>query len=246
VRLQGVGAASSVINANTHPAGKMDVWRQKVNCLFGLALNGQPYTNTSTPGTNPFDPTGTAVCGSTNGTPWNYFNATPNNPQVDRLPLEATLGWDANLNGNLAELLQEPSLMGALEGAGITVLSKGVDFHGQNPFDNTLLAGFPAGTTHLTSADCGMGTQGTGGFVANPFPSSFHCNPSRIDGLTVTNSSQGGGGIFVHGWGMTWRSPTTESPTIPEPFRAASTLARVNFLHRICRGAPQTRLPAPA
>jgi len=201
VRLQGVGAASSVINANTHPAGKMDVWRQKVNCLFGLALNGQPYTNTSTPGTNPFDPTGTAVCGSTNGTPWNYFNATPNNPQVDRLPLEATLGWDANLNGNLAELLQEPSLMGALEGAGITVLSKGVDFHGQNPFDNTLLAGFPAGTTHLTSADCGMGTQGTGGFVANPFPSSFHCNPSRIDGLTVTNSSQGGGGIFVHGWG---------------------------------------------
>ncbi len=58
VRLQGVGAASSVINANTHPAGKMDVWRQKVNCLFGLALNGQPYTNTSTPGTNPFDTAG--------------------------------------------------------------------------------------------------------------------------------------------------------------------------------------------
>jgi hypothetical protein len=27
------------------------------------------------------------------------------------------------------------------------------------------------------------------------------CNPSRIDGLSVTNSSQGGGGIFVHGWG---------------------------------------------
>jgi hypothetical protein len=26
------------------------------------------------------------------------------------------------------------------------------------------------------------------------------CNPSRIDGLTVTNSSQGGGGIFVHAW----------------------------------------------
>ena len=38
-------------------------------------------------------------------------------PQVDRLPLEATVGWDATLNGNLAELLQEPTLMGALEGA---------------------------------------------------------------------------------------------------------------------------------
>ena len=40
VRLQGVGAASSVINANTHPAGKLDVWRQRVNCLFGLNLSG--------------------------------------------------------------------------------------------------------------------------------------------------------------------------------------------------------------
>lgn len=26
------------------------------------------------------------------------------------------------------------------------------------------------------------------------------CNPSSIDGLTVMNSSQGGGGIFAHGW----------------------------------------------
>ena len=37
VRLQGVGAASSIINANTHPAGKLDPWRAQVNCLFGLA-----------------------------------------------------------------------------------------------------------------------------------------------------------------------------------------------------------------
>ena len=47
VRLQGVGAASSIINANAHPAGKMDSWRKAVNCLLGLAVNGQPY---STPG----------------------------------------------------------------------------------------------------------------------------------------------------------------------------------------------------
>src|SRR5438445_293719 len=97
VRLQGVGAASSVINANTHPAGKLDDWRQRVTCLFGLGLNGSPTT----------------WCGAC-GSGWFGFNATPNNPQVDRLPLEATVGWDANLNGNLAELLQEPSLMGAL------------------------------------------------------------------------------------------------------------------------------------
>ena len=48
-----------------------------------------------------------------------------NNPQVDRLPLEAVIGWDTSLNGNLAQLLQEPSLMGAYEGAGITVVAKG-------------------------------------------------------------------------------------------------------------------------
>ena len=179
VRLQGVGAASSVINANTHPAGatKLTDWRTRVNCLFGLGIDGSPNTWDST-------------CGSG----WFGFNAIAGAPQVDRLPLEATVGWDASLNGNLAELLQEPSLMGALEGAGITVLAKGVDFHGANPFDPTLLGGFPTTTTLLTSGNCG----GTG---ANPFPSSFQCNPSSIDGLSITNSSQGGGGIFVHGWG---------------------------------------------
>jgi hypothetical protein len=184
VRLQGVGAASSVIDANTHPAGKLDDWRARVNCLFGLGLNGSPNTWQS-------------AC----GTGWFGFNATPNNPQVDRLPLEATVGWDASLNGNLAELLQEPSLMGALEGAGITVLSKGVNFHGASPWDPTLLGGFPTGTTLLTattnSSNCGSNSTS----AHNPFPSSFQCNPSGIDGLSITDSSQGGGGIFVHGWG---------------------------------------------
>jgi hypothetical protein len=192
VRLQGVGAASSIIDGNTHPAGKLDVWRREVNCLFGLALDGAPYTAGS--GTNPYDPNGTFSCPAAG---WNFFTGTPNNPQVDRLPLEATVGWDANLNANLAEMLQEPTLMGALEGAAITVLSKGADFHGQNPFDPTLLAGFPTGTTLLTAANCGANTAS----VHNPFPSSFQCSPSSIDGLGITNSSQGGGGIFVHGWG---------------------------------------------
>ena len=124
VRLQGVGAASSVIDANTHPAGKLDPWRRQVNCLFGLALNGTPITPASNgnPG-NPYDSTGQFTCSSNM-----QF-------QIDRLPLEATVGWDATLNGNLAELLQEPTLMGALEGAAITVLSKGVTFpSGSNPF----------------------------------------------------------------------------------------------------------------
>jgi len=177
VRLQGVGAASSVINANTHPAGKLDPWRRQVNCLFGLALVGTPISTA-----NPYDPSNTFTC-----TPAMQF-------QVDRLPLEAVVGWDASLNGNLAEQLQEPTLMGAYEGAGITVLAKGVRFPaGANPFASDI---FPVGTSLLTTADCV--TSNTN--ATNPFPSNFQCNPSRIDGLSITDSSQGGGGIFVHGW----------------------------------------------
>jgi len=206
VRLQGVGAASSIINANTQPAGKLDVWRQRVNCLFGLNLNGTPNTGAGTP--NQFDPTGSVSCP---GTGWNYFVETlPTNAQVDPLPSEAVLGWDATLNGNLAQLLQEPSLMGALEGAGITVLAKGVNFPaGVSEFAGQTEGTFPTGTTLLTGPvnAAGVYTNGTGDSNplcvpngTNPFPSNYMCNPSSIDGLTITDSSQGGGGIFVHAW----------------------------------------------
>ena len=209
VRLQGVGAASTVINANTQPAGRLDPWRQKVACLFGLALNGQPYSTVGNqvpiPGggayqpVNPYDPSGATSCPATG---WNYFTGSPNNPQVDRLPLEGVVGWDTTVNGNLAELLQEPSLMGAYEGAGITVLSKGVRYpagveifgSGQDTAAGSNIAHesqMPLGTNELTNSasDC------------NDYPSNFQCNPSRIDGLSITDSSQGGGGIFIHAWG---------------------------------------------
>jgi hypothetical protein len=190
VRLQGVGAASSIIDANTHPSGLLNDWRLRAVCLFGLAPTGVPAG---------YDP----GCGSG----WNAFTPTTSNPQVDRLPLEATVGWDATLSGNLAEQLQEPTLLGAYEGAGITVLSKGIRVpEGLNPWtDGFEAAGFPAGTTLLDNGTqstatnpngCGLNTT----TAHNPFPSSFQCNPSRIDGLAVTNSSQGGGGIYVHGW----------------------------------------------
>ena len=200
VRLQGVGASSSVIDAKTQPAGKLDPWRHQVNCLFGLAINGAPISST-----NPFDPTpGSSTytpltCGSTNGTAWFGFSGASSNPQVDRLPMEGIVGWDTSVNGNLAQLLQEPSLMGAYEGAGITVLSKGVDTHGAAGYygQGTSESAFPTGTTVLTAANCGQNTA----HAVNPNPSNFQCNPSSIDGLTITDASQGGGGIFVHAWG---------------------------------------------
>ena len=195
VRLQGVGAGAVTINADAHPAGKLDAWRRQVVCLFGLALNGVPRgTN------NPlFDPTGTYSC--------------PNSQylRVDRIPFEAIVGWDATGNGNLAQLLQEPTLMGAYEGAGITVLGRGVripansnDFWGllnPNSVPGDATAGeFPDGSTYLTnsSTNCAYSTTQTDG--RDYGTGNFLCNPSRIDGLSVINSSQGGGGIFIHGW----------------------------------------------
>src|ERR1700736_1601104 len=112
--------------------------------------------------------------------------------KVDPLPLEGILGWDTTLNGNLAQLLQEPSLMGAYEGAVITVLGKGENLSIDASAGGVNGSGgdFPAGSRLLTGShsDC------------KNFPSNYYCNPSRIDGLTLTNSSQGGGGIYVHAW----------------------------------------------
>jgi len=213
VRLQGVGAASSIVDATTHPAGtlKLDPWRRTVNCLFGLALNGQPSTGSA--GTNPFDsPSDTAnngkpytcpasLTGATgpDGNAWNYFSGGPNYPSmaVDRIPLEGILGWDATVNGNLAEQLQEPSIMGAYEGAAITVVAKGVNIPvgATDVFGSGAEAGFPDGSTLLTATNCSSGSGHT-----NQYPSNFQCNPSSIDELGITDASQGGGAIFLHAW----------------------------------------------
>ena len=137
---------------------------------------------------NPFDPSGT------------YRLPRRENFAVDRLPLEATVGWDATLNGNLAELLQEPTLMGAYEGAGITVLGKGVQVPDTGSCHVRGSDTFPTGTTLLTSSTIAARARRADWLRPIRIPSNFQCNPSSIDGLTITDSSQGGGGIFVHGW----------------------------------------------
>ena len=135
----------------------LEPWRRHVNCLFGLTLSGVPIGaqyRFELYATSCYDSNSTYNCPDTSGGSgdvWNYFTADPNVPQVDRIPLEAVLGWDATLNGNLAEQLQEPSLMGAYEGAGITVLGKGVWIPpGQNAFgtEGCVPGRFPA------SAEC--------------------------------------------------------------------------------------------
>ena len=188
IRLQGVGAASSVIDANTQPAGKLlDPWRQKIVCLFGLTTDGRPDASTS--GRSCASGLSYSANNET-GRGWTNFP----NMVIDRLPSEAVLGWDVALNGNLAEQLIEPTLLGAYEGAAITVLGKGVKFPAgtsiQDAFgaNSTAPASFPNGTTLLTAGDCAA------------YPTNYFCNPSSIDGLGIRDSSQGGGGIFVHAY----------------------------------------------
>ncbi|MDE3009650.1 MAG: hypothetical protein KGI67_02070, partial [Pseudomonadota bacterium] len=195
VRLQGVGAASAVIDANTQPAGRLlNPWRQKIVCLFGLTPDGRPDTSANRACVNGL------VGAGNNETSASWMNFP--SMVVDRLPFEATLGWDATLNGNLAEQLIEPSLLGAYEGAAITVVGKGVKFpigtSIQDAFGATAGtpgASFPVNTTLLSSADCGGSAA-----PANPYPTNFYCNPSSIDGLGIRDSSQGGGGIFAHAY----------------------------------------------
>jgi hypothetical protein len=193
IRLQGVGSGAVTINADAHPAGKLDGWRRQVVCLFGLTLNGVPIS-----GANPkFDPSGTYTCPDSQ-----YL-------RDDRIPFEAIVGWDATGNGNLAQLLQEPTLMGAYEGAGITVLGRGIkiptgstDFWGLQ--GGAVAGAFPDGSVYLTSGSqmgtnsCARSTSSTTG--RDYGTGNFLCNPSRIDGFSIINSSQGGGGIFIHGW----------------------------------------------
>lgn len=44
VRLQGVGAASVTINAAKYPTQKLDQWRPRVNCFFGMDGQGNPLS----------------------------------------------------------------------------------------------------------------------------------------------------------------------------------------------------------
>ena len=88
-----------------------------------------------------------------------------------------------------------------------------------SPWLSSLAAGFPGDTTLLTASH----SDSAAPEMARPVPSSFWCNPSSIDGLGITDSSQGGGGIFVHGWGITCRLRTTGSTATPGRCLVAST-----------------------
>jgi hypothetical protein len=202
VRLQGVGAPSVVVNANAHPAGKLlQPWRRKVNCLFGLSVNSGFISPT-----NPYDATGTYQCAFGSFTGYTVpAGGLTYQTLVDPIPLESVLGWTATMNGNIIEMLQEPTLMGAYEGAAITVLAKGLE--NNNTTNCSALNATQSGCIYLNAMTGTVPNNGYNNGLGDCNPASmfyatnFLCNPSRIDGMSFTNSSQGGGGIFVHGYG---------------------------------------------
>jgi hypothetical protein len=139
VRLQGVGAASVIINAAKYPTSKLETWRPNINSLFSIDTLSGNQTGVS---------------------------------QVDPLPTQEITG---------GVVLLEPSVLGAEEGAGITVLAK-----------------------NLTALECSAGGRSTyvdptTGASHDITESNFRCAPSRIDGLSVTGGDAGGG-IYVNGW----------------------------------------------
>jgi hypothetical protein len=150
-------------------------------------------------GTNPYDPNFNGNI-ATAGTQGNGFYCSPTMfNSSDPLPGEPQVGWDATLNGNIAELLQEPTLMGAYEGAAITVLAKGLENNNSTNCNPEGAAGcIPLNASTGSGGDCNPNTVLADGSFA--YTSNFLCNPARIDGISFTNSSQGGGGVFLHGW----------------------------------------------
>jgi hypothetical protein len=194
VRLQGAGPGSVVIDADAHPADALNSWRRQINCVFGLSVNGVPVS----PDTHEtsFDPTGSGyTC------PSGMFLTG------DRQPFEPIVNYDAAGNANLVEVLIEPTLMGAYEGAGVTVVGRGVNIGSSTDYwgiQASLAVGtagaYPDGSRYLTNStgDCSVSGTTTAKVYGR---SNYKCNPSRIDGFSITNSSQGGGGVFIHSWG---------------------------------------------
>ena len=111
--------------------------------------------------------------------------------------------------------------MGAYEGAGITVLAKGVWISpGETPgptaprqarsrADALLLQDVPVGPDDEGAAlgpqySYCFTTTATGSTTTeldpNPYPSNFSATRPRLTASRSRDSSQGGGGIFVHGW----------------------------------------------
>jgi len=132
VRLQASEVPPALSTRIPTQRASWDPWRRQVVCCLELAINASQTTNgnaTNVPPIVPilYDPTGTYTCGSTNGVPGMHSTrASTRSKWIVAVGGHHRL--DAIKTPTSRSCLQEPSLMGALEGAAITVLAKGVKF----------------------------------------------------------------------------------------------------------------------
>ena len=158
--------------------------------------------------TNPIPVRRAASGTGPNGNPGTTSRAVPTTRHGGRrIPLEGILGWDTTVNGNLAEQLQEPSLMGAYEGAGITVLSKGVNIPAGLDGCVRKRRGSSFPDRHQRFSRLPIALTGAG--RTNPYPSNFQCNPSSIDGLSITDAPRAAAASSCTPGRITCKSPTT-------------------------------------
>jgi large repetitive protein len=179
IRLQGVGAASVTINAAKYPTQKLADWRPRINELFGINVTALSTAN------------GTADNAA--------IGELADNPQVDALPTQLPI------TGGV--ILLEPTILATEEGAGITVLSKGVGPDGVTPLSASDCSTNPNSPINAPSSYYKVTSYNNGVPSATTLTqtgwkmsdSNFLCAPSRIDGVSITGSDAGGG-IYVNGW----------------------------------------------
>ncbi len=181
VRLQGVGAASTVINATKFPNTKLQNWRDRINVLFGLDYMGNQITSA----------TGTIL---------------PS--QVDPLPGQEITGGVVLLEpsvlateegAGITVLASSTSVAAAACPTGSVAVPN--PFSGVIPLNSTAtptvspVAGSTPGNARL-QVDAYTPVAAT---TASRGFSNFSCAASRIDGIGITGSDSGGG-IYVNGW----------------------------------------------
>lgn len=179
VRLQGVGAASVVINAAKYPTHKLEDWRERINKLFGV--------NKTIGGSN------TAA------------GQVVDNPQIDPLPTQKPItGGVIRLEPTILATEEGAGItvlgknIGGGDQAGLAQ-----DGTGETPGLPATPCNVPLGGSFFFSA-----TATNNGVVSSVVQlptgwdmgdSNFRCGESRIDGLSITGSDTGGG-IYVNGW----------------------------------------------
>jgi hypothetical protein len=192
VRLQGVGAASTTIQATKYPNNKVADWRVRINLLFGLDAQGNQLT----------DAGGTALPAQIDPLPGQEITGGIVRLEPSVLATEEGAGITVVAADHQADVSPpDPNPANGEDPRGNPMLPTCAPLTGPAPnplanFASSTPFGFYPGPTPGSNPTANTPVPAT---VASRAYSDFACFPSRIDGLGVTGSDAGGG-IYVNGW----------------------------------------------